>query len=86
MVPRKVQYFPGVFEVRDLESAKAIILTNEGPGADTATRWALETSYVTALIAEHLHLKNGDLLLESCKRRVPHFSPPLREVGFKTDH
>lgn len=64
MVSRRVRYFPGVFEVRDLESARAIILTNEGPGADTATRWALETPYVTALIAEHLHLKRGNLLLD----------------------
>jgi SAM-dependent methyltransferase len=61
---RTVRHFPGVFEVRDLESAKAITLTDEGPGADTATRWGLETPYVTALIAEHLSLEQGNLLLD----------------------
>ena len=61
---RKVQYFPEVFEVEDLQSAKAIILTNEGPGADTATRWELETPYVTSLIAQHLNLEPGTLLLD----------------------
>jgi SAM-dependent methyltransferase len=61
---RTVRYFPGVLEVRDLESAKAITLTDEGPSADTATRWTLDTPYVTALIAEQLSLKGGNLLLD----------------------
>jgi ubiquinone/menaquinone biosynthesis C-methylase UbiE len=63
-VSRKVQYFPGIFEVKDLQSAKAIILTDEGPGADTTTRWDLETPFVTSLVAEHLNLQPGMLLLD----------------------
>jgi SAM-dependent methyltransferase len=61
---RKVQYFPGIFEVKDLEAAKAIILTDEGLGADTATRWELETPYVARLISQHLNLEPGTLLLD----------------------
>jgi SAM-dependent methyltransferase len=64
MASRGIQYFPSIFDVRDIESAKAIILTDEGPGADTMRRWALETPYVSALIAEQLSLKQGDLLLD----------------------
>ena len=44
------KYFPEVFDAPDMERAKKIILTQEGPGADTATRWALETPYVMELI------------------------------------
>jgi 2-polyprenyl-3-methyl-5-hydroxy-6-metoxy-1,4-benzoquinol methylase len=61
---RKAQYYPGVFEVNDLQAAKSIILTDEGPGADTDTRWALETPYVTSLVAQHLGLAPGMLLLD----------------------
>ena len=64
MTSGQIQYFPEVFEVPDAEAAKSIILTNEGPGADTATRWELETPYVTALIAEHLKPQPGMLILD----------------------
>jgi SAM-dependent methyltransferase len=44
------QYYPNVFETPDIDRAKAIILTNEGPGSDTETRWAVETPYLLHLI------------------------------------
>lgn len=50
------QYFPEVFDAPDLSSAKAIILTDEGPGADTDSRWAAETPYVLELITEAFRL------------------------------
>jgi hypothetical protein len=44
------RYYPEIFRgVVDEDDAKRIILTNEGPGADTATRWAVETPYVLEL-------------------------------------
>jgi len=45
-------YYPGIFNVPDEAGAKAIILTPEGPGADTDTRWAHETPYVLELISQ----------------------------------
>lgn len=53
-----LRYFPTVFDASDLPSAKAIILTNEGSGADTKTRWELETPYVMELINSQLALKD----------------------------
>ena len=51
-----LRYFPTVFDASDLPSAKAIILTDEGPGADPKTRWELETPYVMELIDSQLAL------------------------------
>lgn len=62
--PLRLRYFPEVFEVRDLDSAKAVILTDEGPGADTHTRWEGETPYVLELIAQHLAPRPGMLILD----------------------
>ena len=46
------RYFPEVFDATDLDRAKRIILTDEGAGADTEARWALETPYVLELIGQ----------------------------------
>jgi SAM-dependent methyltransferase len=62
--PRTLRYFPEVFETADLAAAKAIILTDEGPGADTQTRWEQETPYVLELIAEHLAPRPGMVVLD----------------------
>ena len=39
-------YYPQIFDVADEQRARNIILTPEGPDADTETRWAGETPYV----------------------------------------
>lgn len=59
-----VQYYPNIFNVADEYSAKDIILTNEGPGADTETRWAKETPYVLKLISEAIKLQPDMLVLD----------------------
>ena len=43
--PKQVVYQPGVFETRDLASARSIILTAE-PGTTTDERWEYETAYL----------------------------------------
>lgn len=58
------RYYPDVFDVPDLRRAKEIILTNEGPGADTDTRWAQETPYLVGLIGQTLALRPGMLVLD----------------------
>lgn len=58
------RYMPGIFDVAGLAQARAIILTPEGPGADTETRWAHETPYLTGLIQAQLGLQAGDVLLD----------------------
>ena len=58
------RYFPEVFTVSGLQQAREIILTAEGPGADTETRWALETPYVRDLILRQLAPQPGTLLLD----------------------
>ena len=47
-------YSPAVFDVGNLEDAKAIILTPEGGTTDD--RWAKETPYLASLCVEHLDL------------------------------
>jgi SAM-dependent methyltransferase len=59
-----LRYFPRIFDPSDLPSAKKIILTDEGPGADTNTRWELETPYVLELIVAQLDLRDGMHLLD----------------------
>jgi SAM-dependent methyltransferase len=58
------RYFPQVFDVADVQRAKAIILTDEGPGADTETRWAVETPYVLELIQGALALRADMVVLD----------------------
>jgi len=57
-------YYPEIFNVADIGAAKDVILTNEGPGADTETRWAIETPYVMSLIAAALAPNPGTLVLD----------------------
>src|ERR1700674_5707168 len=45
----QARYFPEIFNVADEKRAREIILTSEGEGADSATRWALETPYLIEL-------------------------------------
>jgi hypothetical protein len=45
------RYYPEIFAAADMQRAKEIILTNEGPGANTEARWAIETPYVLELMA-----------------------------------
>lgn len=59
-----MDYHPGVFEVANEEGAKAVILTNEGPGADTETRWAKETPYVMRLISEAFEPRSDMVVLD----------------------
>jgi cyclopropane fatty-acyl-phospholipid synthase-like methyltransferase len=58
------EYFPAVFDVADMQRAKEIILTQEGPGADTETRWAEETPYVLELIREAFELQSEMVVLD----------------------
>ena len=60
----KLYYYPEIFNVRNEQDARAIILTNEGPGADTETRWAQETPYITDLLKTHLTPGPDDLILD----------------------
>jgi SAM-dependent methyltransferase len=62
--PTKVQYRPDVFDVPDLQRAKGIILTDEGPGADTETRWVSETPYLMELIGKILDLRSDQVMLD----------------------
>jgi SAM-dependent methyltransferase len=57
-------YFPGIFEAKNEEDAKSIILTNEGAGADTATRWALEAPYVLEMLRAAIPLGPDALVVD----------------------
>ncbi len=57
-------YFPKIFDVADMRKAKEIILTAEGPGADTDTRWALETPYLLELISGSIPLGPNTVVLD----------------------
>jgi cyclopropane fatty-acyl-phospholipid synthase-like methyltransferase len=59
-----VRYFPEVFDVPDVEGAKRIILTYEGPGADTEIRWARETPYVMELLQNAVSLRPDMIMLD----------------------
>jgi SAM-dependent methyltransferase len=57
-------YYPQVFDAADEAAARAIILTDEGEGADTETRWARETPYLVELVRAHLRLGPESLVLD----------------------
>ena len=61
---QRLRYFPEVYNVVDENSARQIILTNDGEGADTATRWAAETPYLIELFQSTLNLRSDTLLLD----------------------
>ncbi len=56
------RYYPEIFDAADLKRAKEIILTDEGPGADSETRWSLETPYVMEVMDQALGL-NADMVV-----------------------
>lgn len=60
----KFYYYPEIFNVADEQAARAIILTDEGPGADTDTRWAHETPYMAELLATHLRPGPDSLIID----------------------
>lgn len=55
-------YDASVFDVANVDEAKRIILTPEN--STTEERWQVETPYLAALIAEHLPIDRGTLLLD----------------------
>src|SRR5215471_10972590 len=61
---QRLRYFPEVYNVVDENSARQIILTNDGERADTATRWAAETPYLIELFQNTLDLRSDTLLLD----------------------
>lgn len=56
-------FTPEVFEVADLDQAKGVILTGE-PSATTDERWAKETPFLAADIAERLTLNAESRVLD----------------------
>jgi SAM-dependent methyltransferase len=60
----KVQYHPQVFDADDVQRAKEIILTSEGPGADTDRRWEIETPYVIELMSKRFILLPETVVLD----------------------
>jgi SAM-dependent methyltransferase len=58
------RYYPEVFDAPDIERAKAIILTEEGPGADSESRWTAETPYVLELLQRAFGLGPDMLVLD----------------------
>jgi 2-polyprenyl-3-methyl-5-hydroxy-6-metoxy-1,4-benzoquinol methylase len=61
---QRLRYFPEVYNVADEQSARQIILTNDGEGADTAARWAAETPYLIELFQSMLNLRRDSLVLD----------------------
>jgi SAM-dependent methyltransferase len=61
---KTARYYPQIFATPDLDAAKRIILTDEGPGADTETRWQQETPYVLELIRATIPIGPDTLLLD----------------------
>jgi SAM-dependent methyltransferase len=62
--PITARYYPEIFDVVDIQHAKQTILTNEGPGADSEARWAIETPYVLELLRPALDLQSDTLVLD----------------------
>jgi SAM-dependent methyltransferase len=58
------RYCPEVFDATSLDAARNIILTNEGEGADTETRWALETPYLTKLVIDTLRPTESSVVID----------------------
>jgi cyclopropane fatty-acyl-phospholipid synthase-like methyltransferase len=58
-----VRYCPEIFNAKDVQHAKRIILTNEG-GADSETRWQIETPYVIELILQSFALGPDMVVLD----------------------
>lgn len=63
-MPEIARYYPQIFDVPDEAAARRIILTNEGAGADTASRWASETPYTLELIQNVIALRSDMVVLD----------------------
>jgi autotransporter strand-loop-strand O-heptosyltransferase len=63
LVPRR-RYRPEIFDAADMQRAKQIVLTNEGPGDDTETRWRTETPYLMKLLSQNLQLRSEMTILD----------------------
>ena len=64
MEQKPLAYYKEVFNVSDIDDAKKIILTSEGPGAETAVRWEKETPYVVQQIISMLGISQDMLILD----------------------
>ncbi len=62
--PLTAEYYPAIFNAADEAGARQIILTSEGAGADTETRWAQETPYLIDLLRTRFPLPQGALVLD----------------------
>jgi len=62
MAAQQAAYDPSVFDVEDLDQAKAIILTPEGVSSEE--RWERETPYLVSLIREHLQLTENSVVVD----------------------
>ncbi|HEY9217682.1 MAG TPA: methyltransferase domain-containing protein [Phenylobacterium sp.] len=60
---QELTYNPDVFRVPDEDAAKRIILTPER-GMDTDERWSRETPYLGELLAKHLPVPPGGLIVD----------------------
>lgn len=60
---RSLTYEPRVFDVRDVDEARRIILTPEA-GTTTDSRWRLETPYLVERIAERFALTPSHVVLD----------------------
>jgi SAM-dependent methyltransferase len=61
--PPSATYTPSVFDVRDVEEARRIVLTPEA-GTTTDERWARETPYLTERILESFPLDERHVVLD----------------------
>lgn len=59
-----MRYYPEIFRAKTMDAARQIILTDEGPGADTNSRWLAETPYVVDLIRSHIHIGPDSTVLD----------------------
>lgn len=59
-----VLYHPEIFEVANIEQAKAVILTDEGNGGTVIARWVQETPYVFELIENAFALRPNMTVLD----------------------
>jgi SAM-dependent methyltransferase len=60
----RARYHPEIFDAADMQRAKEVILTNEGPDATTEARWAIETPYVMELMSKVISLRSDMVVLD----------------------
>jgi SAM-dependent methyltransferase len=58
------RYFPEIFSAPNMTVAKQVIMTTEGPGDDTETRWARETPPLVELLGQELAIGPESLVLD----------------------